>query len=251
MNRLLFLLLILIITGLSCKTSKHTSTPRKNASASFVNKKMNKNSYDFAWFSSKIKFDLGDSGPIKNLSAAVRIRKDSVIWISLSAILGIEVGRILITRDSVKILNRLKKEYLVKPIQYIQSKVPVQVDFPMLQKIILGQLIYYDKKSISVNIENNYYLLTSKTAQTKNTLWITPKDFTIYKMLIEPVTNEPGLTTIFTNYEKVDQRIFSLEREMEFKGQKDLSVSMKYSHVKFDDPQKFPFQIPESYETIH
>ena len=44
------------------------------------------------------------------LNANIRMQKDSVIWISATALLGIEAVRLLITPDSFKMINRLISE---------------------------------------------------------------------------------------------------------------------------------------------
>jgi hypothetical protein len=54
------------------------------------------------------------SGDGKNydVNATMRMYKDSAIWLSANAVLGIEAMRVLITKDSVKLLNKLDKTIL-------------------------------------------------------------------------------------------------------------------------------------------
>src|SRR5262245_43853516 len=60
---------------------------------------------DFNTFSAKIKVDYrGGDGKSNDFNAFLRMKKDSVIWVSINAALGIEAFRIMITRDSVKVL---------------------------------------------------------------------------------------------------------------------------------------------------
>ncbi|HAR20844.1 MAG TPA: DUF4292 domain-containing protein, partial [Cytophagales bacterium] len=40
----------------------------------------------------------------------IRIRKDSVIWISVNPALGIEVVRALITKDSIFVIDKIHKD---------------------------------------------------------------------------------------------------------------------------------------------
>src|SRR5688572_15068367 len=66
-----------------------------------------KNHIDFTSFSAKIEVDYEDAeGKKYDVTAHVRMLKDSVIWISVRAILGIEGLRAYITRDSVKMLDK-------------------------------------------------------------------------------------------------------------------------------------------------
>src|ERR1700756_309240 len=67
---------------------------------------------DFTTFSAKIKVEYEDShGKQPNTTAYVRIIKDSMIWVSLYAtVFNIEAFRILITKDSVFVLDKINKE---------------------------------------------------------------------------------------------------------------------------------------------
>ncbi len=61
---------------------------------------------NFTTFSAKINVDYqGTDGKKYDVNANLRMYKDSAIWISITAIFGIEGLRAYITKDSVKILN--------------------------------------------------------------------------------------------------------------------------------------------------
>lgn len=60
---------------------------------------------------SKVNINFKTSQSSNSLAAQVRIQKDSCLWISLQPFLGIEVGRLLLTTDSVFVMNRLQKSY--------------------------------------------------------------------------------------------------------------------------------------------
>ena len=83
----------------------------KEDSTAFINdalSKMNGQKIDFKTFSAKVDVDYkGGDGKKYNVNANMRMYKDSVIWISVTAIFGIEGLRAYITKDSVKILNAL------------------------------------------------------------------------------------------------------------------------------------------------
>ena len=73
------------------------------------------NKISFTTFSAKIDVDYqGTDGKKYNVNANLRMYKDSVIWISVTGLFGIEGLRAYITKDSVKILNKLDKIYTSK-----------------------------------------------------------------------------------------------------------------------------------------
>jgi len=60
----------------------------------------------YTTFNAKLDVDYEDgTGQQLNLNAQLRMYKDSLIWASITAILGIEGLRAYITRDSVKVIR--------------------------------------------------------------------------------------------------------------------------------------------------
>jgi hypothetical protein len=76
-----------------------------------------------------------------NLRGAVRMIKDSAIMVSVNAFAGIEAARMLFTRDSVKILDRINNRYFLG--NYIDSKrfLPVAMDYDIIQSVFLGSSV--------------------------------------------------------------------------------------------------------------
>ena len=64
------------------------------------------------WFTAQLKGKAQFNGNQYPINAQLRMRKDSVIWISASAFLGIEAARLLLTPDSFKMINRLNSTYI-------------------------------------------------------------------------------------------------------------------------------------------
>lgn len=62
---------------------------------------------------SKVNINIKTGRGSNSLAARVKIQKDSCLWVSLQPFLGIEVGRLLLTKDSVFLMNRLRKSYAV------------------------------------------------------------------------------------------------------------------------------------------
>ena len=59
----------------------------------------------------KFSVSVDNNGKKNSYKGVMKIQRDSAIWISMTAPLGIEVARILITQDSVKFIDRYHKEY--------------------------------------------------------------------------------------------------------------------------------------------
>ena len=57
-----------------------------------------------------------------DVNATIRMHKDSLIWASVNAVLGIEAMRLLITKDSVFLLDKLNKTYTTRSVDYLQEE---------------------------------------------------------------------------------------------------------------------------------
>ncbi len=128
MTRFLFIA-IAIVALASCRSTKkiQTAISKKDTSATvtidgskadsmlFFRSLLNKidsNRIQYTTFNGKVNVDYkSDDGKKYNVNATIRMYKDSAIWISANAILGIEAMRVLVTKDSVKLLDKLNKTY--------------------------------------------------------------------------------------------------------------------------------------------
>ena len=95
---------------------------------------------DFRFLSAKGKAQIDLQGNQQAANINVRIRKDSVIWISASLI-GFEGVRAYITRDSVQVLDKLHREYYAGDFAYLSQRLNVPVNFEMVQALLLGNYL--------------------------------------------------------------------------------------------------------------
>src|SRR5688572_13708959 len=101
-----------IQTAISKKDTSQVATSNSAHldSMAFIDRtldRLDSNRIDFTTFTAKINVDYRDADD-KNydVNANLRMYKDSAIWVSVNAILGIEALRLYITKDSVKILDK-------------------------------------------------------------------------------------------------------------------------------------------------
>src|ERR1700750_2282374 len=144
MKRALIVLLLASLMVFGCKSVKKiqtaTQTPKDTAQVVIVDNahadsvavihdlmtKLNHNRITgFKTFSAKIKVNYRDKeGEQPELTVFVHMQKDSIIWISLNAtIFSYEAFRVLITPDSVKVLNRRDKLVQLRSVNYLKDLV--------------------------------------------------------------------------------------------------------------------------------
>ena len=95
---------------------------------------------DYQWVTAKMAMDITAPGlELNNVSGALRMRRDSTIWISASAMMGIEAVRTRITCDSVILLNRLDGSYLAEPLDTVMAKLQLPLTLRESQSLLLGK----------------------------------------------------------------------------------------------------------------
>ncbi len=85
-----------------------------------------------------------------NVNAFVRMYKDSVIWISVTAIFGIEAMRVLIYKRFCEIAGQAKqKVYTARSVAYLQEVTALPLDLSSLQDLIIGNPVFLDSNIVS------------------------------------------------------------------------------------------------------
>lgn len=84
-----------------------------------------------------------------NFSSSVQVRmvRDQAIFISLRPMLGIEVGKLLITADSIYAIDKLHKRYLAEKVSILTAGIPVTVS--EVQDMFLGRPFIISKGTLS------------------------------------------------------------------------------------------------------
>ena len=213
---------------------------------------LQKNWIDFKTFSAKIKLDVEDSkGKKPDLLANIRMIKDSVIWISISAsILNIEVFRVLITKDSVILLNKQEKEVQYRSINYLQEITDIPFDFKTLQNLIIGNPIFYNEDEITVRKFEEFLLISAVSNEFKNFITISKKDNTLLHSKLDDLNLTRNRTADFTydSYSNNSGFPFSTYRQIVATEKNKLDVRMNFKQFEFNKELSVNFYIPKNYK---
>jgi len=198
----------------------------------------------------------GSDGQDNEVNAVVSIKKDSVIFIEIYGRVGpvtVKAFDVLITRDSVKILDRLKKVVRLRSVSYLREQVHLPVDFKTVQDILIGNPIFLDTANIL------YY----RTEQKGISLFSVGRIFTNFLTLSHDYTPQHSklddtdpmrARTCDITYGDYDyggpaQAPFSTYRKISVaeKGKVDIEIGIN-KHYKFNEPLSYHFVIPKNYK---
>ena len=207
---------------------------------------------DFKTFSAKIKVDIEDSkGKQPDITAVVRIIKDSAIWVSLSAsILNIEVYRVLITRDSVVLLNKLEKEVQRRSLDYLQEVVQIPIDFNTVQNLLVGNPVFYNDSINSYKQSDDFILITYVGAVFKNLLTLSTETKILKHIKLDDIDISRNRTADITydNYDEKDGINFSTSRKIIVTEKNKLDIRLNFKQYEFNKELSVTFNIPKNYK---
>ncbi len=162
------LLCLLSITLFSCSNSKRLENgkPLKNKAPGTLINKLEKNSLKYDWLSLKTRVEAKIDDEKQSFKATIRIKKDSVIAISISPALGVEIVKLVITKDSVKYISKIPgdKHYYKGDFKGINNHLNADFNYDMIQSILTGEPIDLNKKDdkLKSKIDGREYLLIQK-----------------------------------------------------------------------------------------
>jgi hypothetical protein len=277
-SKLFWLIIYLLSTLslLSCKSQKTiSSTPNRAiadtiqiktvlVSDSIINK-MTENQFNFEWLSAKFTADYETDNNNTSFSGQIRIRKDSLIWISISKF-SIEGARILITQDSIFVINRMDNNYFKSDFNYINRFINSTVDFDMLQAFIVGNdFKYYEKNKFKTSFDGENFQLNTinrhklkKYIRNENeklkilvqNIEINPKTYKIINLNVKEVKENNKLKISYSDFENINNQLLAKILQISIISEKVIGIKLEYSKVNLNEELNFPFKIPENYERI-
>jgi hypothetical protein len=252
----------------SCKSTRPIiKAPLKEEGPDSLYSRLKDNEFRFDWLSIKFDANYKEKRNSTDFKGQVRIRKDSLIWITITPALGIEAVRMVITNDSVKYVNRFNKEYFVGDYDLVSRFLQIHIDFDILQSLILGNdFQFYETNSFRASIDNmNYKLSTTgrrkirKVAEDANddpivllqNIWLDPTSFKIEQIDVkEYLKDNRKLSATYGDFQPLNGQLYPAALKFDIMADDVIKIKINYSKVTLDEPMSFPFSIPENYKRI-
>lgn len=241
--------------------------PLKEEGPEFLYSRLKDNELRFDWLSAKFDASYKHKKNSNDFKGQVRVRKDSLIWVSITPALGIELFRMVITTDSVKYVNRFNKEYFAGDYALVSRFLQIHIDFDILQALILGNdFQFYETNSFRASIDNMDYKLSTtgrrkirKEAEDASNdpivllqnIWLDPASFKIKKVDVkEYLKDNRKLSATYNDFLALDTQLLPSALEFDIQAEDMINIKINYSKAALNEPMTFPFSIPENYKRI-
>lgn len=288
---ILFFFIFIFLT-FACKTKKYAiDSERINTNIKFKNYGIGKLIdsitshylvYNTLSIKFKLKIDLLEES--HDIDGIFKIKKDSLIWISISAPLGIEAARILLNQDSLYFINKLKKEYFIKPYSFFVNNFNVDLKFNDLQSILTNELFLFSETDEESNLKmnpnsneneyikktffkdkdsSNYILKTHRKHKIKRfirknikeliveNIKVMPHTFKIKWVDIIDYTENRHLNIEYQQFENIQNVLFPKIIQFNVKDSSNFfKIHLEYSKITINSASNFSYTIPNSYTRL-
>ncbi len=260
-----FLLLIFCLSLMACGSSKKAfsdseiNKPLKEKSPKYLLKMLNERKIEADYFAGKARITLIESEKTRKFTSIIRMVKDSAIWMNFKKT-NIEAARILITPDSVYILNRIDNEYAIKDMDFIARQINLPIfnfednqPFQWIQNLLLGNPVFIPVKHFLAKVDSNNYVLEGKYQELQSVYKIDGRDYTLKQIQFLDNRFNQNVRFSYDDYESVENNPkFSYFRTIEADSPETGRVvfEIKLTKASINTPKKIYFEIPSHYKKI-
>jgi hypothetical protein len=241
-----FLLLALPILIAAC--SKKTISPN-----TIVKPILAIEEVDFDYFHGKARMILRDANKEREVKANIRVRKDSVIWMTFNVI-GIQGGKALINHDSITIVSNVDKEYYVFDYVELSKRFNFEINYNVIQSIMLGNLILPRSNDEEVKQESSMYILKQRAGTVDVLNFISETSMKLEKVEVRESNSHNSFIINYSNFQPVGKKVFPYNGTINLfykapAGLLNTTIIFDYNKAEVGDRElKFPFNIPKRYD---
>jgi hypothetical protein len=269
MRRFLQILLLAstVASLVGCKTAQRIGNrvkPDKFKKTDHLLAGMKEKEFKPSTVSYKVSGKMTDGDKSNSFKLNIRMRPDSVIWISVTAY-SYEAARLLATPDSLFMINRAEKKYFKGDYEFINQRLNVDIDFQSLQAILLANSIGLEEMDkVKRSPDKDYYLLSSyrkaklKKMQKKEdkfdelvfSNWVDPETYRIAKLAILDLRFNQTAKVTYSEFSEEGGYIVPHGMLVEIAGQKMITIDNEIYRYEVNEELSFPFKISSKYERM-
>lgn len=218
----------------------------------------------------KASFSFDDGTQNKTFKGSIVIKKDSMIVISIVAMMGIELVRVKLTPDEVVIVDKYNKKVFLTSYNYFEEKYGINLDYRVLQSILSNSLFIYpsendfydDLKKYKHDIDTKSYSFKSIKDKRLNRInkrnsndlilhefSIYPDVYKIFNVFIKDFASNQTLIVDYDNFIEFNDVLFPEYINLKgTKANKVLKISLKVNYLDINNGGSLHFKIPDSYK---
>ena len=253
----------------SCHTKKQAvkdvtptiSEPGSEHSSEVYNKVMG-NAQTTQFITSKLKFTVEYGSQQMALTGNLKMKRDDVIQMQLMAFGFVEAGRMEFTKDYVLIIDRINKQYLKVPYNYVDFLRNSGINFYTLQALFWNELFKPGQQSVDQNALSKFTTNTdgddaviSLEEGKMNYSWLTNKQSgRIHMTNISYRDTFKGNTQLNSEYDeftKMAQKMFpSVMKITMTTPERDIKLGIRLNYLSNDSDWETRTKVSDKYREV-
>jgi hypothetical protein len=245
MKNFLLYWVLLITVSISACGKKNIAAKKK------LNEEFKVAELDFDYLTSRGKITYKDPTQEVSSSVDIRMKKDSIIWMSIKPMLGIEAARLVITKDSVMMIDRLNKTMVLLSFDSLNRKVNFPLDLKIVEALIIGNLpVKVDNKRTKIAMESEHFKLRQRQGDFDMVSLVSREHYKLERIDVEQDNTSNELILKYEDFKVVREQIvpFISTAILNYKDKVTKvgnQIEVNVFHNKIDlpkEPLTFPFQ---------
>ena len=206
---------------------------------------------DLSTIKFKSKIDIESPFFNQSFPCNVQLKKDSALWISVA--IGLEIGRALISTDSVIVLDRINRKFYSMDFGELSQRLQFDVNFSIIQALVLGNLPYPQQNGDLVSENSLYTSLFQNKERFKIQNQIEKINKKLTTILVDDSTSGNSLGIQYSEFAVVDRELLpaTILSKIDNKnkpGEPSTVLNIYHNKIEAGDINlRFPFNIPKSY----
>ena len=188
----------------------------------------------------------------QSVNSQIRWIRDSVFWMNFT-ILGIEGARLLITKDSFFMVDRINKKYIAENLSKLSLKYNLPISFKTLQDFFLGNPVFLSNNEVHLEKSSQVNHFIQEDNIWKGDYYTDSSTSILNRLNLKEKNGESALSQNLQNYKTIKNlSSFSFDRLIEFysKASGKASIKLEIKDLGINTPKEIKFSIPSSYERM-
>ncbi len=213
---------------------------------------------DFDYLTAKAKFSFrNDKQDIDNATINFRVKKDSLIWFSVTTV-GFEVARGIISPEEMIVLDKFNKDSYTYTYAELSRKFQFELSYPLLQAVLVGNLPLprQPDQPIYRVADPDRLVLRQPGSQMVIDNYLGETSGRVESLRVLQLSTQNTLSLDYSEFKNLDGYLFPFTSRMVLdsspvpdqpRTQTEIGLNHSKVHLSKNNPG-FPFSIPFSYK---
>jgi len=245
-----------------CKSSRKIATVETataKADGEFFDS-MREKAFRFETLSARMNAEILVPGKEMSSRVDMKMVKDSAFMLSVQPLLGIELFRLVMDRDSIKIVDRMSRRYLAENYANLKGQTPIAFNYNNLQSLFVNHLFYPGEDAVTPAVYSRFLLnqegsraeIQAKDKMGLSYTFTADGEEKLLSTSITDRTDSFSLHWIYSDFRITEEQPFPMLMDMNFftKGASKGGIRLAFSRVQTNVPVQIEVAIPDRYRRV-